>query len=74
MTDQSLQVRILQDTGEKNTTPLDAIPEEERYPLIVFFVFFGLFIGGILREVNKKTAFPYTPMVVVVGILIGRFD
>ena len=37
-------------------------------------MFFGLFLGGILREVNKRTGFPYTPMVVTVGIIMGKFD
>jgi len=30
-------------------------------------------IGGFLREFNKKTKFPYTPLVVIVGILMGHY-
>ena len=43
-------------------------------PLILLFVFFGLFIGGLLREVNKKTKFPYTPMLIIAGIILGHWD
>lgn len=42
-------------------------------PLIILFVFVGLLIGGALREVNKKTKFPYTPMLIIVGIIMGNW-
>ena len=32
-----------------------------------------MLIGGLLREVNKKTKFPYTPLVVITGIFLGNF-
>jgi Kef-type K+ transport system membrane component KefB len=31
----------------------------------------GLLLGGILREINKKTKIPYTPMLLVLGIVLG---
>jgi NhaP-type Na+/H+ or K+/H+ antiporter len=31
-------------------------------------------MGGVFREINKKTKFPYTPMVVVFGIILGHWD
>ena len=39
--------------------------------MVVFFVVFGLLIGAVLREVNKKTKFPYTPLLIVTGLLLG---
>jgi hypothetical protein len=39
----------------------------------VLFIFFGLLCGSILREINKKTGVPYTPMLLVLGILLGYF-
>ena len=41
--------------------------------LIVLFVFVGLIIGGLLREVYKKTKFPYTPLVVIIGLFMGHY-
>lgn len=33
----------------------------------------GLLFGGILREINKKTKIPYTPMLLVLGVFLGYF-
>jgi NhaP-type Na+/H+ or K+/H+ antiporter len=41
--------------------------------LVILFIFFGLLLGVVLREVNKKTRFPYTPMVVIAGMLLGYY-
>jgi len=41
--------------------------------LIVLFTFVGLMVGGLLRELYKKTKFPYTPLVVIAGILMGHY-
>jgi len=41
--------------------------------LITLFVFVGLLVGAICREINKKTKIPYTPMLLVVGILMGGY-
>ena len=35
------------------------------------FVFVGLLFGAILREINKKTKIPFTPMLLVLGIFFG---
>ena len=40
---------------------------------MIFFIAVGLLLGGILREINKKTKIPYTPMLLVLGILLGYF-
>lgn len=47
--------------------------EEHAGPLVVFFVVFGLLLGGLLREVNKKTKFPYTPLLILTGLFLGYF-
>ena len=57
-------------TGEEITGEEHHIAGEV---LVVLFVFFGLLIGAICREVNKKTKIPYTPMLLVVGILMGGY-
>lgn len=41
--------------------------------MVILFVFVGLLLGSILREVNKKTKIPYTPMLLVLGIVLGYF-
>ena len=43
----------------------------ENGPLAVLFVFVGLLFGALLREINKKTRIPYTPMLLVIGIFFG---
>jgi len=42
-------------------------------PYCVFSIFCGLLLGGLLREVNKKTAFSYTVMLIIIGFLGGYF-
>lgn len=32
-----------------------------------------MLLGGLLREVNKKTKFPYTPMLIIAGIIMGHW-
>ncbi len=39
--------------------------------LIVYFIAIGLLIGALLREVNKKIKLPYTPMLLIAGMIIG---
>jgi hypothetical protein len=55
-----------------NTLLLPEFHTDENHPLVVFFIFFGLFLGCILREVNKSTKIPYTPMLIVFGIIISH--
>lgn len=42
--------------------------------LVVFFLFGGLMIAGFVREINKKTSIPYTPMLFVIGMFVGKFS
>jgi NhaP-type Na+/H+ or K+/H+ antiporter len=39
--------------------------------LLILSVFIFMLIGGITREINKKTNIPYTPMLFGIGVLIG---
>ena len=38
---------------------------------MLFFICLSLLLGLALREVNKKTKFPYTPALLAVGLLVG---
>ena len=48
--------------------------ESEEGPIIVFFVIIGLLIGTVFREINKRTKIPYTPMILLIGIILGEFE
>ena len=37
----------------------------------IFFVFMGLGVGSIVKEINKKTSIPYTPMMFLIGAILG---
>ena len=41
---------------------------------IVFFLFGSLLVGAILKEINKKTHIPYTPMLFIIGIACGVYN
>lgn len=41
--------------------------------MVVLFVFVGLFLGAILKEVKKKVNIPYSPMLMGIGIILGYF-
>jgi len=41
---------------------------------IVFIVFMTLIVSAILKEIKKKTNIPFTPMLLVVGLLLGLFE
>ena len=40
---------------------------------VLFFILISLFVGCLLRELNKKTKIPYSPAVLFVGLLLGLF-
>jgi NhaP-type Na+/H+ or K+/H+ antiporter len=40
---------------------------------MIFFVTFGMLVGAICRAISKKTKFPYTPILLMVGIGLGYF-
>jgi hypothetical protein len=33
----------------------------------------SLLCGGIFKEVNKKFGIPYTPMVLILGVILGVY-
>ena len=39
--------------------------------LVLYFVLVCMLIGAILHEIKKKLGIPYTPMLLIVGIVIG---
>lgn len=41
--------------------------------LIIKFIFLSLLLGGLLKEIKKKTNIPYSPMLLLSGILFGLF-
>jgi len=42
--------------------------------MMIFFIFICLFAGAIFKEIKKKTNIPYTPMVLIFGLVIGYYD
>lgn len=42
-------------------------------PTIVFFIAFGMLVGAICRALSKRTKFPYTPLLLTVGMVLGHF-
>lgn len=46
---------------------------ESNSEFMIFFCFSSLIIGSVLKEVKKLTNIPYTPMVLIVGALIGFY-
>ena len=41
---------------------------------ILLFILVSLLIGGLTREINKYTKVPYTPLLLVIGIVWGSLD
>ena len=41
---------------------------------ILFFILISLILGGLSRELNKFTGIPYTPILIVVGIIWGSLN
>ena len=42
--------------------------------MIIFFISFTLFICIICKEINKKTAIPYSSLILFAGILMTFFS
>lgn len=40
----------------------------------MFFLVIGLLIGAIVRELNKRFNVPYTPLLFLIGLLVGFFE
>lgn len=50
---------------EEKTEPAEAY--------IIFFLITTLLIGAICREISKKTNIPYTPQLLLIGVLLGSY-
>ena len=42
-------------------------------PVLVFFVIFSVLVGAVCRSINKQTKFPYTPLILMAGLIFGYF-
>jgi hypothetical protein len=40
---------------------------------IILVIFSAMILGGISREINKKTKIPYTPMLFIFGMIAGYY-
>ena len=40
----------------------------------ILFVFFGLGLGSIVKEINKKTSIPFTPLMFLSGVILGNLN
>ena len=80
-----ITARVLADAGLAldETTDHAVVPGEDHSAgghhgkgeaQIIFFLFGSLFLGGVFREINKKTGIPYTPMLFIVGIALGYYN
>lgn len=38
--------------------------------VILFFIIL-IFIGMVCKEISKKTSFPYTPLLIIFGAILG---
>lgn len=49
---------------------------EEDSPLdyVFYFVFMALALGAVCKEVKKLTAIPYTPMLLILGMVWGLLE
>ena len=60
----------------KNESPAKDEKEEHKLgeALVVYFVIVSILLGGVARELKKKTGIPYTPILLVFGMLLGAFS
>lgn len=47
--------------------------EQHTGPTLVFFVILSIMIGALGRSINKQTKFPYTPLILLIGLILGYF-
>lgn len=38
---------------------------------LIYYIMLGMLLGLVMREVNKKTRLPYSPMMLLLGIFLG---
>ena len=62
--DMQTSERLLSSTGDTHFSHSE---------MIIFWIFITVLFGAVLREIKKKTGIPYTPMVLVLGGIIGSF-
>jgi len=42
--------------------------------LVIFFIFFSLLLGCICREITKMWSIPYSPMLLILGLIWGGLE
>ena len=65
--------------SEENTSGIpehEELYEEEGHHFgsadyIILFLIIMIFIGLLCREISKKTSFPYTPLLIIMGGILG---
>jgi hypothetical protein len=40
---------------------------------LIFSIFIAMVIGGVFKEINKKTGIPYFPMLFAFGTIFGYY-
>ena len=61
---------------EKDSSNSEHEKEEEKEPgeaYIVYFVIVSLFISSCCREIKKKTGLPYSPLLLISGMILGAY-
>ena len=60
--------------GIKGSRALSGSEDMDNGGRIVFLIFMILIVSAILREVKKKTSIPFSPMLLLVGLILGIFE
>lgn len=42
--------------------------------LVLFFIFFSMLLGCICREITKQWSIPYSPMLLILGLIWGGLE
>lgn len=69
MTKKSYFGRLLSEEGDSHSS---VHISDGQY--IILFIFSGILLGAVLKEIKKKASIPYSPMLIIFGIAIGYFN
>ena len=74
--EENLLLESQKKTEKEEEIVLALAKEEQTEPAeayIIFFLIITLMIGAICREVSKKTSIPYTPQLLLIGMVLGAY-
>ena len=76
LSDQEEEPVAQDETQEEVVEEAGAEPEEDsEWELdVVFFAFFSLFCGQILKQLSGWSGIPYTSLITVFGIILGSYE